>query len=98
MKAVGVPELLRHLHGEMPLDAAIIGAQRATRRYAKRQITWFRHQMQADMTTNEQFSESLRARTRHFIDGFLLTDWTEATTVRLPEPARSRSDEHDSPQ
>ncbi len=44
MKALGVPELLRHLRGEMPLEAAVAAAQRATRQYAKRQMTWFRHQ------------------------------------------------------
>ena len=49
MKAVGVPELLRHLRGEIPLDEAIAAAQRATRRYAKRQMTWFRHQMTPDL-------------------------------------------------
>ena len=49
MKAVGVPELLRHLRGEIALDEAIAAAQRATRRYAKRQMTWFRHQMTADL-------------------------------------------------
>ena len=44
MKALGIPELLRHLRGEIALDAAMLLAQRATRRYAKRQMTWFRHQ------------------------------------------------------
>ena len=49
MKAVGLPELLSHLRGDIPLDAAIAAAQRATRRYAKRQMTWFRHQMTPDL-------------------------------------------------
>ena len=48
MKAVGVPELARHLAGEVDLETAIAAAQQATRRYAKRQLTWFRHQMAAD--------------------------------------------------
>ena len=59
MKAVGLPELLRHLRGDIPLDEAVALAQRATRRYAKRQMTWFRHQMAADLLLNEQYSESL---------------------------------------
>jgi tRNA dimethylallyltransferase len=96
MKAVGVPELLRHLRGEIALDAAIAEAQRATRRYAKRQMTWFRHQLQPDITVGEQLSESLTLRIRHFIDRFLLTGQTEVTTVRLPEPARSLRDGDDS--
>lgn len=45
LKALGVPELRRHLHGEIPLDEAVALAQQSTRRYAKRQVTWFRHQI-----------------------------------------------------
>jgi tRNA dimethylallyltransferase len=73
MKAVGLPELFRHLRGEIALDAAIAAGQQATRRYAKRQITWFRHQLDADLTCIEQYSESFSHSTRHFIDQFLLT-------------------------
>ena len=87
MKAVGVPELLRHLRGEVALDAAIALAQRATRRYAKRQLTWFRHQMTPDLIFTEQFSESLLRCSRHFIDGFLLTTPARLTRVPLPGPA-----------
>ncbi|MEI6984538.1 MAG: tRNA (adenosine(37)-N6)-dimethylallyltransferase MiaA [Rhodospirillaceae bacterium] len=45
MKALGVPELRRHLAGELSLDQSIALAQQSTRRYAKRQVTWFRHQL-----------------------------------------------------
>jgi len=45
MKAVGAPELMAHLRGEATLDAAMAGAKTATRRYAKRQVTWIRGQM-----------------------------------------------------
>jgi tRNA dimethylallyltransferase len=45
MKAHGVPALIRHLRGEISLEeAAVIGAA-DTRHYAKRQFTWFRHQL-----------------------------------------------------
>jgi tRNA dimethylallyltransferase len=45
MKAHGVPVLIRHLRGELSLEeAAAIGAT-DTRHYAKRQFTWFRHQL-----------------------------------------------------
>ena len=74
MKAVGLPELLSHLRGELTLAEAVGAGQRATRRYAKRQMTWFRHQSQADLILDEQFSESLLRRSRQFIDEFLLTD------------------------
>lgn len=45
MRAVGVRELARYLRGELSLEDAITQAQQATRNYAKRQITWFRHQL-----------------------------------------------------
>jgi len=45
MKAHGVPWLIRHLNGEISREDAIAGAVMDTRRYAKRQLTWFRNQM-----------------------------------------------------
>jgi tRNA dimethylallyltransferase len=45
MKAIGVPELLRHVNGELSLAQATILAKTATRHYIKRQMTWFRGQM-----------------------------------------------------
>lgn len=47
MKALGVPELLAHLRGEIDREAAVARAQQATRNYAKRQLTWFRNQLAA---------------------------------------------------
>lgn len=60
-KALGRRELAAHLAGEMELDAAIAAAQQATRNYAKRQSTWFRHQLNASETISAQLSESLKA-------------------------------------
>jgi tRNA dimethylallyltransferase len=45
MKAHGVPWLIRHLAGEIPLAEAALKARQDTRHYAKRQFTWFRHQL-----------------------------------------------------
>ncbi|HEY0218695.1 MAG TPA: tRNA dimethylallyltransferase, partial [Afipia sp.] len=45
MKAHGVPALIRHLAGELSLEEAIAIGQIDTRHYAKRQFTWFRHQL-----------------------------------------------------
>ena len=45
MKAHGVPWLIRHLRGEITLDEAAAGGVMDTRRYAKRQVTWFRNQL-----------------------------------------------------
>jgi tRNA dimethylallyltransferase len=45
MKAHGVPALLRHLKGEITLQEAATIGRADTRHYAKRQFTWFRHQL-----------------------------------------------------
>jgi tRNA dimethylallyltransferase len=45
MKAVGVREFAGFVRGEATLPAALEAAQRETRRYAKRQLTWMRGQM-----------------------------------------------------
>ena len=77
MKVLGVPELARHLRGELTLEAALAAAQQATRRYAKRQLTWLRGQVLGnDMMVNviyEQYSESLNPNIFKIIRGFLLT-------------------------
>jgi tRNA dimethylallyltransferase len=73
MKAVGLRELLGYLRGEMPLEAAIVAAQRATRQYAKRQTTWFRHQTAPDLTLTEQFSRDLLRSSLRFVRECVLT-------------------------
>jgi tRNA dimethylallyltransferase len=45
MKAIGVPELQRHIDGEIELTEAVRLSKIATRQYIKRQLTWFRGQM-----------------------------------------------------
>ena len=45
MKTVGYAELVPYLRGETTLEAAVDAIQRATRGYARRQITWFRRQL-----------------------------------------------------
>ena len=44
MRAIGVSEITGLLQGELSRDECIVAGQRATRQYAKRQYTWFRHQ------------------------------------------------------
>lgn len=44
MRAIGVREISAHLRGEMSLEEAIAAGRQSTRRYAKRQYTWFAHQ------------------------------------------------------
>ncbi len=46
-KAIGGPELIAHLCGDLTLAAASDAANLASRQYAKRQRTWFRSNMKA---------------------------------------------------
>ena len=45
MNATGYIELIPYFRGERTLEEAIREIQRNTRRYARRQLTWFRHQL-----------------------------------------------------
>lgn len=73
MHALGAKELAGHLAGRLTLEAAIDGAEIATRQYAKRQSTWFRHQFNARMTLPARYTEDARAaltaRARDFLEG-----------------------------
>jgi tRNA dimethylallyltransferase len=48
MRAIGVPEIAGWLRGEWSREEAVASGQQATRNYAKRQYTWFRHQPPQD--------------------------------------------------
>jgi tRNA dimethylallyltransferase len=48
MRAIGVPEIAAMLAGRADRAATIAAGAQATRRYAKRQYTWFRHQPPTD--------------------------------------------------
>jgi tRNA dimethylallyltransferase len=73
LKALGFRDLAAHLAGELELSAAIAQARQATRNYAKRQMTWLRHQLMAQDSISAQFSESLLASIFLKIRQFLLT-------------------------
>jgi tRNA dimethylallyltransferase len=78
MKALGVREIGAWLAGDTSRDEAIAAMQQATRRYAKRQYTWFRHRLAEGESlrkwvANAQFSESLLPQIFSFIRAFLLT-------------------------
>lgn len=73
MKAVGVPQILAHLRGETDRTAMIAQGQTATRRYAKRQFTWFGRQYRSPDAVFAQFSESMRDELFNKIRQFQLT-------------------------
>ncbi len=59
MRGIGVREISAFLRGEVRLAEAIAAGQQATRRYAKRQYTWFAHQPPADWP---RFTEPLEGK------------------------------------
>jgi tRNA dimethylallyltransferase len=54
LKAHGAPELFRHFQGELSLEETRRIVIDHTRQYAKRQMTWFRHQMAPDLVLDPQ--------------------------------------------
>jgi tRNA dimethylallyltransferase len=62
-RAVGLPEIMAYLQHKIDLETAISSAQQASRRYAKRQITWIRHQLPQAFTLSE-WSERIKQQTR----------------------------------
>lgn len=67
LKAHGAPELFRHFRGDLPLDDARRIAIDHTRQYAKRQMTWFRHQMRPDLVLDSMTDQALGASEK-FLD------------------------------
>jgi tRNA dimethylallyltransferase len=64
MKAVAVPELMAHLEGRLALEEAIERATMQTRRYAKRQLTFLRHQL-PELQTVPVFGDAPRLPELH---------------------------------
>ena len=61
MRAIGVPEIAALIRGEIDRATMIAAAQMATRRYAKRQCTWLRHQVPREWAQqdNEEWIEEV---------------------------------------
>jgi tRNA dimethylallyltransferase len=64
MRAIGVPELTAYVQGKVDLEEAIARGAQATRNYAKRQYTWFRHQPPADWSRLDLLGDADSANER----------------------------------
>ena len=72
-QAIGHKELSPYLSGEISLDDATENIKRATRRYAKRQLTWFRRNekinwLYADEMTGDALIKTATAFTKKFLN------------------------------
>lgn len=71
MNALGARELAEHLAGRLDLAHAVEGAEIATRQYAKRQSTWFRHQFNSNLTLGARYTGAVRTQTVRSVGDFL---------------------------
>ncbi len=71
-QAIGYKELFPYFRGEVSLEEAVEAVKRETRRYAKRQITWFAREeglipLELDGKTPAQVAEEAGGRVREFL-------------------------------
>lgn len=60
MQGLGYKEIIRYIDGECTLEEAVDTLKQSTRHFAKRQITWFKHQNEAiwlDVLKHEDINE-----------------------------------------
>ena len=72
-QAIGYKELKPYLDGELTLAEATENLKRATRRYAKRQLTWFRrnektHWLSIDRLTPEELIRKAEEEAKSFLE------------------------------
>jgi tRNA dimethylallyltransferase len=65
MKSLGYRHMIDYLRGVLTLDNALETLQRDTRRYAKRQMTWFRRVPGAIWAAPDDFDRILHEVRRH---------------------------------
>jgi len=64
-QAIGYRQLVRHLEGEWSLDTAVGETIRATRRFAKRQDTWFRREPEVFWLSGQDLNRLLPIALEH---------------------------------
>jgi tRNA dimethylallyltransferase len=67
MQAIGYRQIGAYLHGELPLDHAVELIKRDTRRYAKRQWTWFRGDPEVRWITGKRPLDEALAAAKNFL-------------------------------
>ena len=73
MQAIGYKEIAMHLNGEIPFEEAIRLIKKSTKRYAKRQFTWFKKEediLWIDITGIQDVNEIFK-RVRQLLDGLI---------------------------
>ena len=74
MQAIGYKEIAMYLNGEIPLEEAVRLIKRNTKRYAKRQFTWFNKEEDIhwiDITGIQDVNEIFKGHIRQILDGLI---------------------------
>lgn len=73
MQAIGYKELFAHFSGEISLEAAVDNLKQSTRRYAKRQLTWFRKDCDINWFFNDEAEniQLMQKKIHISVDNFL---------------------------
>ena len=65
MQVIGYAQLFAYFDGEVSLEAAVENIKRATRQFAKRQLTWFRRDERIRWFDCEDYEEAYREIERY---------------------------------
>lgn len=76
-QAIGYKELAPYFAGDLPLDECIENLKRSTRRYAKRQLTWFRRNPDTNWLYPDELGDTLVDHAVDIIENFLKGDTDE---------------------
>ncbi|MEX2467876.1 MAG: tRNA (adenosine(37)-N6)-dimethylallyltransferase MiaA [Gemmatimonadota bacterium] len=82
MTGTGYREVVAYLKGEVSLDESVDMIRAATRRYARRQMTWFRHQLPPDAIRIDA-TAPLPERVEQ-----TLALWRAASGTKTPQPSQ----------
>jgi tRNA dimethylallyltransferase len=70
-KAIGYRQMIDHIQGGIPLEEAIENTRKESRRYAKRQMTWFRRDPEIEWIGDEEGFDSVAERAEALVERFL---------------------------
>jgi tRNA dimethylallyltransferase len=77
-KAIGYRQVAEHLEGRLTMEQALEETKRESRRYAKRQLTWFRSDREIIWLDGQAGPQALHAKAADLVSDFLNTGKPEA--------------------
>lgn len=65
LQTLGYREIIKYLQGIYSLESAVEEIKKETRRYAKRQLTWFRNEIRVKLISYEEVEDAFREISRY---------------------------------